>query len=489
MYLPKLEECLPDLGVLCGLRLKTGTHVISFTLTALWNCVELEQMNRFRQDDSASNMLARDSQWLLPVYARFPVVMERGDGVYLYDTSGNRYLDMMGGLGVNALGHAHPRMVKATAEQAARMVHLSPQYCTPSAGALAEQLCRLSGMSGVFYSTGGSESVEGAIKLARAFGTEQYRPSKFRIAALEGSYHGRTFGSMSVTGQAKYRDGFGPVLDGVDLAVKNDIASLRAAVNEDTCAILLETVLGEGGVHELSTAFLQEARRLADEFNALLILDEIQCGLGRTGEWFAFEQSGVRPDVLILGKPLGGGLPLSAFLVSGELFHVLGIGRHGSTLGGSPMACQLGLEFLSAVEDEGLLSRVLDTGAYLAAAPAGAGGGRRRRRGGTWPRVDPGAGVERAGPAHCRSRAGAGHDVELCAGQRHAVSAGVSAGTAPCGQHAGRGAAAAEEGGGRACEPGQGAGRGRLSSRWGQVQFCVEPRPQRVLHGGELGLR
>ncbi len=233
------------------MRLKTGTHVVSFTLTALWNCVELEQMNRFRQDDSASNMLARDSQWLLPVYARFPVVMERGDGVYLYDTSGNRYLDMMGGLGVNALGHAHPRMVKATAEQAARMVHLSPQYCTPSAGALAERLCRLSGMSGVFYSTGGSESVEGAIKLARAFGTEQYRPSKFRIAALEGSYHGRTFGSMSVTGQAKYRDGFGPVLDGVDLAVKNDIASLRAAVNEDTCAILLETVLGEGGVHEL----------------------------------------------------------------------------------------------------------------------------------------------------------------------------------------------------------------------------------------------
>ena len=162
------------------------------------------------------------------------------------------------------------------------------------------------------------------------------------------------------------RDGFGPVLDGVDLAVKNDTASLRAAVNGDTCAILLETVLGEGGVHELSEEFLREARRLADEFSALLILDEIQCGLGRTGEWFAFEQSGVRPDVLILGKPLGGGLPLSAFLVSGELFHVLGIGRHGSTLGGSPMACQLGLEFLSAVEDEGLLSRVLDTGAYLA---------------------------------------------------------------------------------------------------------------------------
>ena len=334
-------------------------------MTALWKWGELEEMSRFQQNGEAAKVLARDSEWLLPVYARFPVAMERGDGVYLYDTSGNRYLDLMGGLGVNALGHAHPRMVRATAEQAARMVHLSPQYCTPAAGELAERLCLLSGMTGVFYSTGGSESVEGAIKLARAFGTEQYRPSKFRITALEGSYHGRTFGSMSVTGQAKYRDGFGPVLDGVDLAVKNDIGSLRASVNEDTCAILLETVLGEGGVHELDADYLHEARRLADEYRALLILDEIQCGLGRTGQWFAFEQSGVRPDVLILGKPLGGGLPLSAFLVSSELFHVLGIGRHGSTLGGSPLACRLGLEFLSTVQDENLLARVLDTGSYL----------------------------------------------------------------------------------------------------------------------------
>ncbi len=310
-------------------------------------------------------MLARDSEWLLPVYARFPIAMERGDGVYLFDTSGNRYLDMMGGLGVNALGHAHPRMVAATADQTAKLVHLSPQYCTPAAGELAERLCRMSGMAGVFYSTGGSESVEGAIKLARAFGTEQFHPAKFRIAALEGSYHGRTFGSMSVTGQAKYRDGFGPVLEGADLARRNDIASLRAAVGPDTCAILLETILGEGGVHELSNDFLREARRLADAHDALLILDEIQCGLGRTGQWFAFEQCEVRPDVLILGKPLGGGLPLSAFLVSSDLFHVLGVARHGSTLGGSPLACRLGLEFLRTVEDEGLLEQVLATGTYL----------------------------------------------------------------------------------------------------------------------------
>lgn len=311
-------------------------------------------------------MLARDGEWLLPVYARFPVVMERGEGVYLYDTSGNRYLDMMAGLGVNALGHAHPRMVQATADQASKLVHLSPQYCTPVAGELAQRLCALSGMSGVFYSTGGSESVEGAIKLARAFTTQQYGASKFRIVSLEGSYHGRTFGSMSVTGQAKYREGYGPILPGSDVVRRDDIEALRQAVTADTCAILLEPVLGEGGVYELSAEYLREARRLADEHRALLIFDEIQCGLGRTGTWLASGPFGVTADILILGKPLGGGLPLSAFLVTSDLFHVLGIGKHGSTLGGSPMACRLGLEFLSIVEDEDLLARVTDTGAYLA---------------------------------------------------------------------------------------------------------------------------
>ncbi len=323
-------------------------------------------MSRFHQDASATKVLARDGEWLLPVYARFPVAMERGEGVYLYDTSGNRYLDLMAGLGVNALGHAHPRMVKATADQAAKLVHLSPQYCTPAAGELAQRLCALSGMSGVFYSTGGSESVEGAIKLARAFTTEHYGASKYRIVSLEGSYHGRTFGSMSVTGQAKYREGYGPQLPGSDTVRRDDIEALRQAVTAETCAILLEPILGEGGVYELSAEYLRAARQIADEHNALLILDEIQCGLGRTGQWFASEQSGVTADILILGKPLGGGLPLSAFLVTGDLFHVLGLGKHGSTLGGSPLACRLGLEFLSVVEEEKLLDRVTDTGAYLA---------------------------------------------------------------------------------------------------------------------------
>ena len=322
-------------------------------------------MVRFQQSPAAEPVLRRDSEYLLPVYARFPVVMDRGEGVHLFDTSGNRYLDMMAGLGVNALGHAHPRMVAATADQAAKIIHLSPQYCTPYAGELAERLCALSGMAGVFFSTGGAEAVEGALKVARAHARQNYSQSKYRVISLLGSYHGRTYGSMSVTGQAKYRDEFDPGIPGADFVPREDIDALRAAVTSDTCAILLETVLGEGGVFELSAEYLREARRLADKHRALLILDEIQCGLGRTGKWFAYEHHGVKPDVLLLGKPLGGGLPLSALLVNADLFHTLGLGKHGSTLGGSPLACRLGLEFLDVVEDEDLLARVTDTGAYL----------------------------------------------------------------------------------------------------------------------------
>ena len=217
--------------------------------------------------------------------------------------------------------------------------------------------------------------MEGALKLARSFGRKAGGERKHGIVALNASYHGRTYGSLSVTGQEKYRTDFNPGLPGVHFVERNSLAALRAAVGKDTCAILLEPLLGEGGVYECSDEFLREARRLADEFGALLIFDEIQSGLGRTGDWFAFEKSGVKPDVLILGKPLGGGLPLSALLVKEELFHTFGLAKHGSTLGGSPMACRLGLEFLSVMEEEDLLARVKDTGEYLVRAAGCAGGG------------------------------------------------------------------------------------------------------------------
>jgi len=324
-------------------------------------------MSDFRQDADAHHILDRDSANLLPVYARYPVVMDHGKGVYLYDTSGNRYLDLMAGLGVNALGHAHPRMVAAMTDQVTKLVHLSPQYASRYPGELAERLCALSGMKGVFYSTGGSEAVEGALKLARTHARRNFSYAKHGIVALVNSYHGRTYGSLSVTGQEKYRMDFGPGLPHVTFVHRNNLAELRAAITAETAAILVEPLLGEGGVYELDTAFLAECRALADRHDALLIFDEIQSGLGRTGDWFAYTRHGVQPDVLILGKPLGGGIPLSALLVNDQLFHSFGVAKHGSTLGGSPMACRLGLEFLEVVEDEGLLARVADTGAYLLA--------------------------------------------------------------------------------------------------------------------------
>lgn len=313
----------------------------------------------------ANEILRRDDRYMIPVYSRYPVVMERGEGCTLFDVDGKAYLDLMAGLGVNALGHGHPRMIAAMTEQAGRMIHLSPQFSNRYPSLLAERLCGLAGMAGTFFSTGGSEAVEGALKLARTHGRQQGGVEKHGMVALRGSYHGRTFGSMSVTGQEKYSIDFGPALPGVKFIDRNDVVQLRAAVSETTCAILLEPVLGEYGVHVLTDVFLAEARVLADKFNALLIFDEIQSGLGRTGEWFAYERSGVRPDVLILGKPLGGGLPLSALLVSDALFHSFGMAKHGSTLGGNPLSCRLGLEFLSVMEDENILENVRVSGARL----------------------------------------------------------------------------------------------------------------------------
>lgn len=317
------------------------------------------------QDFEALDLLHRDAETLLPVYARFPVVMERGEGVFLFDTAGRRYLDLMAGLGVNALGHAHPRLVATMTEQASRLVHLSPQYANRYPIELAERLCGLSGMKGVFFSTGGSEAVEGALKLARTHARQNFGDVKREIVALRQSYHGRTYGSLSVTGQERYRMDFGPGIPHVRFVERNQMEQLRAAVGPQTAAILLEPILGEGGVHVLTNEFLAAARQLADEHGALLIFDEIQSGLGRAGDWFAFTGSGVQPDMLLLGKPLGGGLPLSALLVDDDLFHSFGLAKHGSTLGGSPFTCRLGLEFLRVVEDDNLLAHVRDTGSYL----------------------------------------------------------------------------------------------------------------------------
>ena len=326
-------------------------------------------MNTFEQ------IAELERQYLLGTYNRYPLVLERGKGVFLYDIAGKKYLDFVSGLGVNALGHAHPRIVKAIREQAARLVHVSNLYYHEYQGPLAEKLCGLasradSGASpGIkfraFFSNSGTEAIEGSIKLARLAGHRAGGEAKSKLVALEGSYHGRTFGALSLTGQEKHRKGFEPLLDDVTFVKQNDLDGLRAAINENTCAIVLEPIFGEGGIYECSVEFLRECRALADRHKVALIFDEIQCGLGRTGTIFAFQSFGVTPDIVAIAKPIAAGLPLGAFIAKEEFATAISPGQHGTTFGGGPLACRVALEFLAIVEEEKLLENVNKVGAYL----------------------------------------------------------------------------------------------------------------------------
>ncbi len=310
-------------------------------------------------------IIARERRFLLPTYNRYPIALDRGKGVFLYDCDGKRYLDFVAGLGVNALGHAHPRVVKVIRQQAARAIHFSNLYYNEYQGRLAERLCQLSGLDRAFFSNSGTEAIEGSIKLARLAGHRAGGEAKSQLVALEGSYHGRTFGAMSLTGQDKYRKGFEPMLEDVKFVPRNDVEALQAAMNEQTCALVLEPIFGEGGIHECSTGFLRECRVLADRHRAALIFDEIQCGLGRTGTIFAFQVFGVTPDIVAIAKPIAAGLPLGAFLARQEFATAISPGQHGTTFGGGPLACRVALEYLAIVEEEKLLENVLRVGDYL----------------------------------------------------------------------------------------------------------------------------
>ena len=307
----------------------------------------------------------RERQFLLQTYNRYPVVIARGKGVFLFDQDGTRYLDFVAGLGVNALGHAHPRIVEIIREQAARVIHLSNLYYNEYQGLLAERLCKLSGLERAFFTNSGTEAIEGSIKLARLAGHRAGGDSKSRLVALQGSYHGRTFGAMSLTGQDKYRHGFEPLLEDVTFVAQNDAESLRSAIDDNTCAIVLEPIFGEGGIRECSPEFLQECRTLADRHRAALIFDEIQCGLGRTGTTFAFQTFGVQPDIIAIAKPLAAGLPLGAFIAKEEFASAISVGQHGTTFGGGPLACRVALEYLSILEEDKLLENVARVGKYL----------------------------------------------------------------------------------------------------------------------------
>ncbi len=310
-------------------------------------------------------IIERERRFLLPTYNRYPIALRRGKGVFLYDCEGKRYLDLVAGLGVNALGHAHPRVVKVIREQAARAIHFSNLYCNEYQGRLAEKLCQLSGLDRAFFSNSGTEAIEGSIKLARLAGHRAGGEAKSQLVALEGSYHGRTFGAMSLTGQDKYRKGFEPMLEEVKFVPRNDLEALRNAINDQTCAIVLEPIFGEGGIHECSPDFLRECRVLADRHRAALIFDEIQCGLGRTGTIFAFQAFGVTPDIVAIAKPIAAGLPLGAFLAREEFATAISPGQHGTTFGGGPLACRVALEYLAIVEEEKLLENVSRVGGYL----------------------------------------------------------------------------------------------------------------------------
>lgn len=315
---------------------------------------------------SYQEIIDREQKYVLPVYSRYPLTLERGEGVHLFDVEGRRYLDFVGGLGVNALGHSHPRIVKRIQQAADGLIHTSNLYYHPYYGRVAQRLAELSGLDRVFLTNSGTEAIEGALKLARAAGHVAGGDAKCGLVSLEGSYHGRTFGALSVTGQIKHRKEFEPMLGGnVGFAKLNDVASLAAAVNEDTCAIVLEPIQGEGGVRECSAEFLRAAREIADNHNALLVLDEIQCGLGRTGTYFAFQQAGIVPDVVCVAKPIAGGLPMGAFIVREKFAQVIPPGKHGTTFGGGPFTCQIALEFFSVVDDERLLENVREVGAYM----------------------------------------------------------------------------------------------------------------------------
>ncbi|MGB8888213.1 MAG: aspartate aminotransferase family protein [Candidatus Korobacteraceae bacterium] len=307
----------------------------------------------------------REQKYLLNTYARYPLAIARGKGVYVYDVEGKRYLDFLTGLGVNALGHAHPRIVKVIRDQAAKIIHVSNLYYNEYQGLLAEKLCIASGMDRAFFSNSGTEAIEGALKLVRAAGHATGGPEKSIVIALDNSFHGRTMGALALTGQAKYRQDFDPMLEGVRFVPRNDAEALRNAMDDKVCGIVLEPIQGEGGIQETTPEFLLACRELADQHQAALIFDEIQCGLGRTGQLFAFHHFGVVPDVVCIAKPLAAGLPLGAFLAKEHFAQHITPGKHGTTFGGGPLTCRVALEYLAILEDDNLLARVRRVGEYL----------------------------------------------------------------------------------------------------------------------------
>lgn len=316
----------------------------------------------------ASGVLRQADKYLMRTYRRPPLVFSHGKGCYLYDSTGKAHLDFLGGIAVNALGYSHPRLVRVIRREAKRAVHLSNLFHHPFQGPLAKKLAEWSGLDRVFFTNSGTEAIEGALKLARAHAKKNAasgsRP-KTRILALENSFHGRTFGAVSITYPLKYREPFEPLVPGAEFVRFNDVADLRGKFGPDICAIVMETIQGEGGITAVSEDFWKQARALATANHAALIADEIQCGLGRTGRKFAYQKFDGAPDIVTVAKPLAGGLPLGAVISNEKFAEAFTPGIHGTTFGGGPLVCAVALEFLNTIEREGLFENVRKRGAEL----------------------------------------------------------------------------------------------------------------------------
>ncbi len=307
---------------------------------------------------------SRESRHVLQTYRRQPVTFVRGEGVRLYDTEGQEYLDLLSGIGVASLGHAHPGLAKAIADQAKTLLHTSNLFFHPLQGQVAERLATLSGLPRAFFCNSGAEAVEACLKFARRYWYTRGEP-RSEFIALEGSFHGRTFGALSVTSDEHYRAPFAPLLADVRWVPANDPAALLAAVSDQTAAIIAEGIQGEGGVRPLTPAFAAAITEASARTGALIVADEIQCGLGRTGQPFYFATLGIKPHLSSLGKAMGGGVPIGAALISEEVASTIAFGDHGSTYGGNLLACRAALVFLEALVEGGLLAHVARMGRFF----------------------------------------------------------------------------------------------------------------------------
>lgn len=305
-----------------------------------------------------------DKEHYMPVFARYQMVLSHGEGPYVYDITGKKYLDFLAGIAVNIVGHGHPRLVKAIADQAAKMIHVSNLYYTEPQTSLAKRLSDTSGFEKVFLANSGAEANEGAIKLARKY-AKTLNADRVEIITAEHSFHGRTYATLTATAQPKYQQGFEPLPGGFRYVPYNDIDALKQVVSSKTCAVMLEPIQGEGGINVPDKEYLKAVRQLCDETGALLIFDEIQSGMGRTGYTFAYEYFGVKPDIMTLAKGLGGGFPIGAFLASAKVANAFAPGDHGTTFGGNPLAAAAANAILSIMEDEKLAANAAQVGEYF----------------------------------------------------------------------------------------------------------------------------